>query len=92
MLKCLKDRMDVNLCKFNKTYPYRIAVDISIPYYYYEAIIRNMNIEYGEWNSTIEGYYSPIDIKPKEILWYGFKKESDLLYFKLAVVNNEKGK
>ena len=77
---------------FKKEFPYYMAVDNAVEYYYYEAIIRDMSITKHEWSIHYKHNVKPKEGVVESITYYGFKQESDLLYFKLAAVNYEKSK
>lgn len=79
--------------KFKKEYPYTWDVFDDVEFYYYERIIKNMGINSSEWNKItipydVCGYY----LTDCDIIKYGFKREQDLLYFRLAVPGHEKNK
>lgn len=61
------------------------------PDFYYMSVIHTMHLEKENWNKSLEFISDPDPSMPlTQAVYYGFKKESDLLYFKLAVVQNEK--
>jgi len=86
-------RFQETLYKFEKEYPHTYDVFDDVEFYYYEGIIKNMGINSSEWNKIeipydSSGYY----LTNCNVIKYGFKREQDLLYFRLAVPIHEKNK
>lgn len=95
----------INLIEeFIHKFSYYLKVDDTKEYYYYERIIRNMDLNNDKWgvlavpvsyelndNEILNKVSNKVSNKTYTVL-YGFTEKNNLLYFKLAVVKNEKSK